>query len=98
MISGRRDPCCQLFRQLNIPPLQSQYIFSLLLYIKNRDQFISNSEVRDVNTRCTSNLHIPLADVILYQKESFVQEIGFIITCLQLSRTYQMMGNVLKQL
>ena len=46
MSSGMRDCCCELLRQLNILLLQSQYVFSLLLYIiKNTDQFLSNSEV-----------------------------------------------------
>ena len=44
--------CHKLFRQLNILLLQSQYIFSLLVFIiKNRDQFLSISEVQDINTR-----------------------------------------------
>ena len=43
MSSDRRDSCHELFRQLNILPLQSQYIFSLLLFIiKNGDHFLSN--------------------------------------------------------
>jgi len=64
MISGMRDSCCELFRQLNILLLQVQYIyiFSLLLFIiKNMDQFLSNLEVRDINTSYNSNLHLPLA-------------------------------------
>ena len=44
--SGRRDSCSELFRHLNILPLQSEYIFSLLLFIiTNRDQFLSSLEV-----------------------------------------------------
>ena len=64
--------CQKLLRQLNILLLQSQYIFSLLLFIiKNRDQFLCNLEVRDVNTRYNSNLHLPLAKLTLYQKGVF---------------------------
>lgn len=52
MSSGRKDYRCELFRQLNILPRQSQYIFSLLLFvIKNRDQILSNSEVQNINTK-----------------------------------------------
>ena len=98
MTSGRKDSCHELFKQLNILPPQSQYIFSLLLLIiKNRDQLLSNSEVRNINTRYNTNLHLPLAN-LTYQKGFFMQEVGFIIICHQSSRTYQMMGNISKQL
>ena len=74
MSSGKRDSCHELFRQLNILLLQSQYIFSLLLFItKNRDQFLSKSEVRNITTRYSSNLHLPLANSTLYQKGIFLQ-------------------------
>jgi len=74
------------------------YIFSLLLFIiKNGDHFLSN-EVRDISTRYNSDLHLLLANLTLYQKGAFLQQVGFITTCCQLSKTYQMMGNVLKQL
>ena len=33
MSSGRRDSCHELFRQLNILMLQSQYIYSLYFYL-----------------------------------------------------------------
>ena len=72
MNSGRRDACHELFRQLNILPLQPQYMFSLLLFIiKNRDQFLSNSELRDFNTRYNSNLHLHLPNLTLQQKSVF---------------------------
>jgi hypothetical protein len=72
MTSGRKDSCRELFKQLNILPLQSQYIFSLLLFIiKNRDKLLSNSEVRNINTRYNTNLHLPLANLTIYQKGFF---------------------------
>jgi hypothetical protein len=72
MTSGRRDSCSELFRQLNILTLQSECIFSLLLFIiKSRNQFLSNLEVQDINTRYNSNLHLPLANLTLYQKGVF---------------------------
>jgi hypothetical protein len=90
--SCRRGSCSELFRQLNILPLQSEYIFSLLLFIiKNKDQFLASSEVQDINTRYNSNLHLPLANLTLYQKGVFLMyKVGFIISCSQLSWTYQM--------
>jgi hypothetical protein len=72
MGSGRRDSCHELFRHLNILPLYSQYIFSLLfLIINNREQFLSNSEVRNINTRNHSISHLPLVYLTLYQKGVF---------------------------
>jgi hypothetical protein len=41
MNSRRSDSCRELFKQLDILPLQSQYIYSLLLFInKNKDDFL----------------------------------------------------------
>jgi hypothetical protein len=40
------DSCHQLFKNLKILPLKSQYIFSLLLFVaKNIDLYESNSEI-----------------------------------------------------
>jgi len=42
------DSCCQLFKNLKILPLKSQYIFSLLLFVaKNRDLYESISEIHN---------------------------------------------------
>jgi hypothetical protein len=50
--SRSRVSCRELFKKLKILPLPSQYIFSLLLLvIKNRDLFKSNSEIHSINTR-----------------------------------------------
>jgi hypothetical protein len=52
MSSGKKASCRQLFRKLNILPVQSKYILSILLFVtKNKDQFISNSQVHTINTR-----------------------------------------------
>jgi len=43
MNGRKRDACCQLFKNLKILPLKSQYIFSLLLFVtKNRDLYEFN--------------------------------------------------------
>jgi hypothetical protein len=36
--------------------------------VSNRDQFLINSEIHSVNTRQGSNLHLPLANLDIYQK------------------------------
>jgi hypothetical protein len=41
--------CRQLFKDLKILPLKSQYIFSLLLFVaKNRDSYELNSEIHNI--------------------------------------------------
>jgi hypothetical protein len=69
MNSSKNASCRQLFKDLNILPIQSQYIFSVLLYVtKNKDQFLSNSQVHKINTRQTSDLYVPTANLAIYQK------------------------------
>jgi hypothetical protein len=67
-----RISCCELFKKLNILPLYSQSILSLLLFIvKNTDGFIPNSEVHTINTRHRSDLHPPSINVTKYQKGAY---------------------------
>ena len=67
--TGRRDSCCQLYKQLQILPLPSQYIFSLLFFVNNnRGLFLSNSETRDISTRYNYNLHLPSTYLTLVQE------------------------------
>jgi hypothetical protein len=48
----RRDSCRNLFKELEILLLMSQYIFSLMLFvIKNRKEFTDNSEIYEIKTR-----------------------------------------------
>jgi hypothetical protein len=67
--AGRWDSCHQLYKQLQILPLPSQYIFSLLVFVnKNRNLFLSNSEIHDKNTRFNHNLHLPSTNLTSVQK------------------------------
>jgi len=67
--TGRQDSCHQLYKQLQILPLPSQYIFSLLAFVnKNRGLFLSNSEIHDINTRYNYNVHLPSTNLTLEQK------------------------------
>lgn len=66
---GKRDSCRNLYKQLQILTLPSQYIFSLLLFVaKHRDLFLSNSEIHNINTRFNYNLHLPTTNLTLVQK------------------------------
>jgi len=53
-------------------PLPSQYILSLLLFtIRNKNQFLVNSEVYHIDTRQHANFHQPSVNLTKYQKEVY---------------------------
>jgi len=59
----------ELFKKLNILPLHSQYILSLLLFaVRNIEEFTSNSEVHSINTRHRSHLYPPSIKLTKYKK------------------------------
>ena len=67
--TGSHDSCHQLFKQLQIFSLPSQYILSLLVFVnKNGGLFQSNSEIHDLNTRFNHNLHLHSTNLKLVQK------------------------------
>jgi hypothetical protein len=64
-----RDSCRKLFFNFEILPLPSQYIHSLLLFmIRNKNQFLVNSELHNIDTRQHANFHQPSVSVTIYQK------------------------------
>jgi len=66
---GNRESCRNLFKKLNILPLMSQYIITLLKFVSNnREQYFANSKIHNINTRHTSNLHLPRLHFNIYQK------------------------------
>jgi hypothetical protein len=72
MNAGNRISCREFFKKLNILPLYSQYILSLLWFvIKNIDEFTKNSEVHTINTQQRSDLHSPSMNLTKYQKGVF---------------------------
>jgi hypothetical protein len=74
--SRSRDTCRQLFKQLEILALQSQYIFSaLLIVVKNKDLYSTNQEIRNINTRSNINLHLPVCNLTLFQKGAYFSSI-----------------------
>jgi len=67
--AGYRVSCIELFKELKILTLSSQYILSLLLFvIQNRGYFTSNSSFHNINTRQKNDLHLPQVSLIMYQK------------------------------
>jgi len=70
--SRRRDSCRQLFKRLEILPLKSQYILSTLMFVvKNNKLFTTNQEFHNINTRCNTNLHLPLCNLAIFQKGAY---------------------------
>ena len=64
-----KDSCRKLFINLEILPFPSQYILSLLMFmIRNRSQFLVNSEIHHINTRQHANFHQPSVNAAKYQK------------------------------
>jgi hypothetical protein len=67
--AGRRDSCRDIFKKLSVLPLQSQYIFSLLMFIvKNKEFFKTNLEVHRFNRRANHDLYIPVANLSIFRK------------------------------
>jgi hypothetical protein len=77
LISPKRITFDHLTQNMKAPwyiiiPLKSQYIFSLLLFVaKNRDLCESNSEIHNINTRFSSDLHTATANLTTFQKGPF---------------------------
>jgi hypothetical protein len=89
MNSSRNASCRQLFKDINILPIQSQHIYSILSFVtKNKDQFLSNSQVYKINTKQTSDLYVPTANLTIYQKGVYYQEVRFTIIYKQPSKIY----------
>ena len=61
-----RDSCRKLFLNLEILPLPSQYILSLLLFMTRK--FHVNSEIHQINTTQRAKLHQPSVNATKYQK------------------------------
>jgi len=61
--------CRKLFINLKILPLPSQYILSLLLFmLRNKYQFLVNSEIHHSDTRQRLNFHQPSVNVTKCQQ------------------------------
>jgi len=76
--NGMRYSCRQLFKKLQILPLPTQYTFSLLVFVnKNRELFLSNSAVHDMNTRFKHDLHLTSTNFTLAQKSPVLWKQNF---------------------
>ena len=58
-----------MFKDLQILPLQSQYIYSISVFVvMNRGLFVSNHDLHNFQTRQIHDLHMPAAKLLLFQK------------------------------
>jgi len=65
-----RTSCRSLFKQLDILPVPSQYILSLMSFIVNNQEIFKNSSIHNINTRNKHHLHRPNANPC-FQKSTF---------------------------
>jgi hypothetical protein len=64
-----RDSCRELFKELKILTLVSQYILSLLMFVVNNSEyFVLNNAYHSNNTRRRNGLHLPQVTLSMYQK------------------------------
>ena len=73
-----RDSCREFFKILNILPLISQYIFSLLLFVvNNKNQCYMTFEIHNINTRNISDLYQPLSHLTI-KKVPFIWVLRYV--------------------
>ena len=64
--------CRNLFKKLEILPLTSQYMLSLLMFVvQNKNFFIINNANHNIDTRQRNNLYLPQANLTIYQKGAY---------------------------
>jgi hypothetical protein len=67
--SKKTESCRRLFKEMEIFPFYSQYIYSLSMYVmNNKHSFTKNLEIHSHNTRSANNLHAPAANITKYKK------------------------------
>jgi len=67
--TGPRSSCRNLFKKLNILPVPSQYILSLMLFIiENQQDFFTSAYVHGLDTRNKNHLYLPALSLTCVQK------------------------------
>jgi len=75
---GNRVSCRNLFKKLQILPLTSQYMLSLLMFVvQNKHLFPTNNENHNLDTRQRKNLYLAQTNLTIYQKGSYYSGINF---------------------
>ena len=69
---GNTLSCRNLFKELQILSLTSQYTLSLLMFVvQNKNLFSRNIENHNIDTRQRNNLYLPQENLTIYQKGSY---------------------------
>ena len=74
-----RVSCRNLFKKLQILPLTSQYMLSLLMLVVQKNFFLTNNENHNLGTRQRNNLYLPQANLTIYQKGAYYSGIKILI-------------------
>jgi hypothetical protein len=68
-----RDSCREVFKNMEIITLYSQYVYSLILYtVNNKHLFNTNNEIHKYKTRYNNNLHFPIANFSKFNKGAYI--------------------------
>jgi len=59
--------CKNLFKKLQILPLTSQYMLTLLMFVVKK-KCLMNNENHNIDTRQRNSLYLPQANLTIYQK------------------------------
>jgi hypothetical protein len=71
-----RNSCRELFKNLEIMTLYSQYIYSILLFtVNNKYLFDSNNEIHPYRTRHNNDLHLPTVNLAKFNKGAYISGI-----------------------
>ena len=62
----------------------------MFIHSQNRDIYESNSEIHNINTIFSSDLHTPTASLTTFQKDPFILESKFLIAFLLVSKIHPM--------
>jgi hypothetical protein len=74
---GNRVSYRKLFKKLQILPLTSQYMLSLLMFVvQNKNFFLTRNEYHNLDPRQRNNLYVPQANITIYQKGAYYLEIN----------------------
>jgi hypothetical protein len=69
MNAKTKDSCRDLIKNLKILSMYSQYIYLIIMFVvNNRHLYKSNHEIHSLNTRHSTNLHIPTSRMTVFQK------------------------------
>jgi len=78
-----RDSCREVFMNIEIMTLYSQYVYALILYIvNNKHIFTANNEIHKYKTSNNNNLHHPTPNLSEFNNGAYIYGINFLTTFL----------------